>query len=93
MAAATARTEKLDLRVSAAAKRALKAAAIASRQSVSEFVLDSALTRAEQLLADQTRIVLSGPQWEAFVAALDAPPSAPPARLRRLMGEPSLFER
>lgn len=92
MASSTARTEKLDLRVSAATKRALKEAAIAARQSVSEFVLDSALTRAEQLLADQTRIVLSGPDWERFVAALDAPPEPSP-RLERLMREPSVFER
>jgi len=92
MSAATARTQKLDLRVSAAAKRALKEAASASRQSLSDFVLTSALTRAEQLLAEQTRITLSAPEWERFVAALDAPPM-PPERLVRLMREPSVFER
>ena len=93
MATSTARTEKLDLRVSPVAKRTLREAAVASRQSVSEFVLDSALTRAEQLLADQTRIVLSGPQWDSFIAALDAPPAAPSERLSRLLHEPSVFER
>jgi len=87
-----ARTQKLDLRISATAKRALKEAAQASRQSLSEFVLNSALTRAEELLADQTRITLSAPEWERFVAALDAPP-APSPRLARLMREPSVFER
>lgn len=93
MSVATARTEKLDLRVSAAAKRALKAAASASRQSLSEFVLDSALTRAELLLAEQTRIVLTDAEWERFMTALDAPPAKPHARLARLMSEPSVFER
>jgi uncharacterized protein (DUF1778 family) len=92
MAEMTARTQKLDLRVSASAKRALREAAQASRQSLSEFVLSSALTRAEELLAEQTRITLSPAEWERFVAALDAPP-APPERLTCLMREASVFER
>lgn len=40
------RTEKLDLRLTPAAKQVLQAAA-AERRSVPEFVLDSALSRAE----------------------------------------------
>ena len=36
----TNRTEKLDLRLSRAAKQTLQAAATAARKSVSEFVLD-----------------------------------------------------
>ena len=47
------RTEKLDLRLSRAAKQTLQAAAVAARKSVSEFVLDSALTEAEERLADR----------------------------------------
>ena len=93
MASLTARTEKLDLRVSADAKRALKRAAEASRQSVSEFVLSSALTRAEEVLADQSTITLSDTDWAAFVAALDAPPAPPHPRLARLLSEPSVFDR
>ena len=40
----TNRTEKLDLRLSRAAKKTLQAAATAERKSVSEFVLDTALS-------------------------------------------------
>ena len=93
MASLTARTEKLDLRVSADAKRALKRAAEASRQSVSEFVLSSALIKAEEVLADQSAITLSDTDWAAFVAALDAPTAPPPPRLARLLNEPSVFDR
>lgn len=64
----TARTAKLDLRVSVDAKQALKRAAAASQQSVSEFVLSSALVKAEQ-----TMVSLSDIDWAAFLAALDAP--------------------
>jgi uncharacterized protein (DUF1778 family) len=35
---------------------------------------------------------LNAEQWEAFMAALEAPPREVPA-LERLMREPSLFER
>ncbi len=85
------RSEKLDLRLTPAAKRMLHAAAAAERRSVSEFVLDSALSRAEETLADRRFFGLDAERWEAFLAALDAPPRPLP-RLERLFGEPSIFE-
>ena len=88
----SARTTKLDLRLTPEAKRTLQAAAVASRRSVSEFVLESALVRAEETLADRTRFVLNAEQWKAFLAALDAPPRDLP-RLKRLFEEPSVIER
>ena len=93
MASSTARTEKMDLRISPAAKAALRRAAEMDRKSVSEFVLESALARAEQLLANQTQIALSPQTWSAFVDALDAPPRPLAPRLARLIAEPSVFER
>lgn len=91
MAARTTRTEKLDLRLTRNAKRALKAAAAASHRSVSEFVLESALARADEALADRRTFDLSAAQWKAFMAALDAPPRPLP-RLERLLKEPGFFE-
>jgi uncharacterized protein (DUF1778 family) len=87
----TNRTEKLDLRLSAAAKKILQAAATAERKSVSEFVLDIALSEAEERLADRRIFTLEGKGWNAFVTALDAPPSRHP-RLERLFREPSVFD-
>jgi uncharacterized protein (DUF1778 family) len=87
----TNRTEKLDLRLSPAAKKTLQAAATAERKSVSEFVLDTALSEAEERLADRRIFTLDGKGWDAFVAALDAPPSRRP-RLERLFREPSVFD-
>jgi uncharacterized protein (DUF1778 family) len=85
------RTEKLDLRLSPEAKRILQTAAEAAHRSVSEFVLESALTRAEETLPDRRHFGLSAEQWSAFVAALDAPPRDLP-RVRRLFDEPGVFE-
>jgi uncharacterized protein (DUF1778 family) len=85
------RTAKLDLRLTPEAKVTLQAAAAAARRSVSEFVLESALVRAEETLADRTRFGLDAERWKAFLDALDAPPRALP-RLERLFREPSVFE-
>ena len=85
------RTEKLDLRLSRAAKETLQAAAVGARKSVSEFVLDSALAEAEEQLADRRVFRLDRKTWDAFVAALDAPPRRHP-RLERLFSEPSVFD-
>jgi len=91
MPASTTRSEKLDLRLTPEAKRTLNAAAAAARRSVSEFVLESALARAAETLPDRQRFELDAGRWEAFMAALDAPPRPLP-RLKRLLKKPSVFE-
>jgi uncharacterized protein (DUF1778 family) len=89
--ATTNRTEKLDLRLTPAAKQALIAAATADRRSVSEFVLDSALARAEETLALRQNFGLDATRWAAFVEALDAPPRELP-NVEALFATPSPFE-
>jgi uncharacterized protein (DUF1778 family) len=92
MANAAAKSEKLDLRLTPEAKRVLQSAAAASHRSVSEFVLESAMTRAQETLPDRQTFRLDAEAWTAFQAALDAPPSPMP-RLARLLSKPSVFER
>jgi uncharacterized protein (DUF1778 family) len=87
-----ARTEKLDLRLTPQAKQRLFAAAEAEQRTVSEFVLRSALERAEETLADRRVFSLPPAQWKKFLAALDAEPRALP-RMARLLREPGLFDR
>jgi uncharacterized protein (DUF1778 family) len=87
----SSRTTKLDLRLSPQAKQTLSAAARASHRSVSQFVLESALSRAEETLLDRRHFELDAEQWTAFMTALDAPPRDLP-RLKRLFDEPSPFE-
>ena len=86
------RNEKLDLRLTPSAKRALQDAAKTANCSVSEFVLESALARAEETLPDRQHFGLNAAQWREFQRALDTPP--PPApRLAKLLRQPSVFER
>ncbi|RBP09048.1 uncharacterized protein (DUF1778 family) [Roseiarcus fermentans] len=85
------RTEKLDLRLTPSAKRTLQTAAKAARKSVGDFVVESALSEAEERLADRRIFSLDEDGWRRFVEALDAPPRRLP-RLERLFREPSLFD-
>jgi uncharacterized protein (DUF1778 family) len=86
------RTAKLDLRLSPEAKQKLQAAAESAGRTVSEFVLECALVRADETLANRTRFGLDAERWKAFLEALDAPPREIP-RVRRLLQEASVFER
>jgi uncharacterized protein (DUF1778 family) len=92
MPTAETRNEKLDLRLTPSAKRALQIAALAAHCSVSEFVLQSALARAEETLPDRRRFGLTAERWEEFQAALSAPTTRAP-RLAKLLKTPSVFDR
>jgi uncharacterized protein (DUF1778 family) len=92
MAHIETRNEKVEMRLTKSAKQILQTAASAMHRSVSEFVLESALARAEETLPDRQRFGLNKAQWEAFHKALEAPPR-PSRRLAKLLKEPSVFER
>jgi uncharacterized protein (DUF1778 family) len=85
------RTEKLDVRVSRSTKAKLQAAASASHRSMSDFVLESALSRADEMLADRHVFALDADTWSNFQAALDAPPRQL-HRMRALLNESGFFD-
>jgi len=91
MSARTNRTEKLDLRLTPNAKRALQSAAQVTHKTLSDFVLESALARADSVLAERQIFRLDAQRWNAFLAALDAAPRRRP-RLARLLSEPSILD-
>jgi uncharacterized protein (DUF1778 family) len=77
--------------VTAQAKALLKRAALAQGKTVSAYVLDSSLAAAAAALADRREFRLTAKQYDAFVAALDAPVKAKP-RLDRLLQSRSAIE-
>ena len=85
------KSERINIRTTPSAKRALQDAAIVSNKTVSEFLLDSALTKAAEVLADQRLFLLNDEQWKEFMEALDAPPQVVP-QIQRLFREPSPFD-
>jgi uncharacterized protein (DUF1778 family) len=86
-----AKSERIDIRTTPTVKRTLQEAASAKNKTVTEFMLDVALTVAAELLAEQRLFLLDDNQWAAFVAALDAP-SKPRPRLQALLREPGVFD-
>ena len=91
MTTSSQRSDKLDIRISPEAKRVLQEAARERQTTISQFVIDSALSTAHDVLAERTRIGLNSEQWAAFMAALDAPPQRHP-RMERLLKEPTILD-
>lgn len=86
------RETNINLRAQAAEKDLIDRAAGLVGQSRSSFILQASLQRAQTVLADQTRFVLSEPEWDRFLAALEAPLPDPEA-VSRLLARTALRER
>lgn len=86
------KTPAINIRVKPSQRRLVERAAKELEQSVSEFVRDAAVRRAEDALLDRTELRIDDETWEKFTAALDAPTKSNP-RLRDLLSrEPAWKE-
>lgn len=84
------KADRFNIRVTREEKTLVEQAARTSRVSASQFVLQAALSSAEEILADQTAFVLSPEQWGSFVERLDRPTRVVP-ELERAAQEPDVF--
>lgn len=87
----TLKSERINFRISAEQESLLRKGAEHKKQSVTDFIVESACAAAEIELALQREFRLPLDRWNAFLAALDKPAEANPA-LRRLLTEPSVIE-
>jgi uncharacterized protein (DUF1778 family) len=87
-----ARSQRVDLRMTPSAKRTLQRAAAVTNKTLTEFLLDSSLNAAFDMLADRRVFQLDEKRWDAFMAALAAPPKNNP-RLRKLLARKPLWEK
>jgi uncharacterized protein (DUF1778 family) len=85
------RSERVDLRMTPSAKQTLQQAASSKNKTLTEFLLDTGLHAAYDTLADRRVFVLDQQRWDAFMAALDAPPADNP-RLRTLLARKPAWE-
>jgi uncharacterized protein (DUF1778 family) len=83
------RSERVDLRMSPAAKRTLQQAAAVSNKTVTEFLLDSGLNAAFDTLADRRVFQLDSKRWKAFMDALAKPPKHNPGLQKLLARKPA----
>ena len=74
-----------------AAKQTLQRAAAITNKSLSEFLLDTGLNAALDTLADRRVFRLDEKRWDAFMAALAAPPQNN-AKLRSLLTRKPIWE-
>lgn len=84
------RDGRINLRTTTRQTRLLQQAAAATDRSITDFVLDSAVTQAERVLADRRWFILDDTKWEDFQRLLDAPVRELP-KLTRLFSKPSPF--
>lgn len=68
------KTDRIDLRVSAAQKALIASAAKASQKGVSEFILESVIKQAEETILDQRLFILSEEDFQKLEAELEQPP-------------------
>ena len=67
-------------------------AAEIKQTTVSNFLLENAMSAAQQVMAEQVHFLLSPSKWRAFHAALDAPPKKNTALKKLLMTKGVLDE-
>ncbi len=84
MATTTFKESRLNIRCDSHARELLDRAATYAHVSVSEFVLSHALASAEKLVQANERISLKPADFQAFLAALDAPVKPAPALKKAL---------
>jgi uncharacterized protein (DUF1778 family) len=91
MSSLVAKDERIALRVTPHQKLLVARAAQARGETLTEFSVSTLVERAERVLADQSRLILTAEQWDEFSAALDQPARVLP-ELREFMRQPSVFE-
>jgi uncharacterized protein (DUF1778 family) len=85
------RDTRLSIRTSSQQQQLIRRAATALDKSVTDFVLDSAASAAERVLADRRWFLLDDEEWERFQALMDAP-AVPMPRLERTLTTPTVFD-
>lgn len=90
------RSEPKETRISVRMKPADKAliarAARLRRNTLTEFVRDSALYFASQVVGEENHFEMSLDQFSRFCHALDAPPAKNLKAMQRLLNEPSVLD-
>ena len=84
----TAKTRRLELRLTEEQNSLIRSAATYTSRSISDFVLSAATLEAQRRLADQRIFFMNDEQYARFEEILQAPPSEDP-KLSKLFERPS----
>jgi uncharacterized protein (DUF1778 family) len=78
------RQERISLRLSPQTKRKLERAAAYSDKTLTDFVVEVALQKADAIVREQEVISLSAEEWQRFQTLLQHPPK-PNAKLKQTL--------
>ncbi|MDR0593027.1 MAG: DUF1778 domain-containing protein [Bifidobacteriaceae bacterium] len=91
MPSSTVKDHRLALRLSRAQRLLIEQAARERGETLTEFSVSAAVSRAEEALAGRTAWALDDQAWAGFTAALDHPARVLPG-LAELAAAPPVFE-
>ena len=84
---------RLSIRANSSQKSILHRAATARHMNVSQFVLGASLREAEQIIDEETRIVVSPEEYEWLVKLMDeATPAIPNPKLREALQQKPVWD-
>ncbi len=83
---------RISMRIDPQRKAVIARAAQLRHTTISNFVLDHAYQIASGIVADETSIVMTDKQFEAFCRVLDNPPKASLAKMRKLLNTKTVFD-
>ncbi|MFT4217870.1 MAG: DUF1778 domain-containing protein [Micropruina sp.] len=67
------KSQRINLRATARQEGLLRRAAEATDHTLTDFILDSAVSNAQRVLADQRWFIATDQQYQDFLVLLDAP--------------------
>lgn len=86
----TTKSQRIEVRASEGQASVLRQAASLTETTMTDFILESAVERAEKVVADRRWFVADQAQWDEFQRLLDEPlPST--AKFERLAARPNPF--
>ena len=87
------RTSRIELRAEPARERRIRYAAELSRQSVTAFVLEAAVRRAEEVIATSSATIVPARFFDSLYRALDQPPRPSRTLARRATSRRHVVQR
>lgn len=82
--------ERWDFRVASETDELVRQAAETANRTLTDFVVEAAVVKAERVLADRTQFILDAERWNRFVEILDRSPQDNPG-LEKLFSKQSVF--
>lgn len=85
------KTQTINIRTTGTELSLIDRAAQSLKKSRSDFMIEAATRKAEDVILDRSVFTLPAEEWDAYIATIETP-SAPTQALRRLMQEPAPWE-